>query len=299
MNATDPGGARAAVFAVTLALWIPAPAVFAATPGGAYDLWVVDAVPSTPAQNARSRATAGTAMPPTTASEPARQMFGDGMAAPVISLDAISRSGAGPSTLRVLSIGADGTVMVSSGGGFPRRFDTLLPPGELVALQRFILEQQRFAEIDGPALAQQVGSVADDAAIVVIRVNTDEGPHQVALEALPDAAVLRPGIEPLQRLHAIYQALMRLVHVTIIGGEAALAAAVAEVNAVLAREHPQAQPLGVDHLLEAHAVADGGVRLSLLRVDPPADGQPGLRWYAEMHRPAIGQAQVRIWRRPG
>ena len=229
---------------------------------------------------------------------PAHQPIPAAMTEPVISLDAVSRSGAGPSTLRVLAIAAEGGVAVSSGGGVVRPFDAQLTPAELAELRTFILEQQRFASIDGPALARQVGSVTDDAATVVISVATAGGVHRVALEALPDAAALRPGIEPLQRLHAVYQRLMRLVHVTIVGGDDALEAAVAAVNAVLAREHPGAQPLGGQHLLEAHALPDGGVRLSLLRVDAPAAGQPGLRWYAEVQRPASGQPQVRIWRRP-
>jgi hypothetical protein len=230
--------------------------------------------------------------------ESARQPIPATLTKPVISLDVVSRSGAGPATLRVLAIAADGGVAVSSGGGVVRSFDARLTPAELAELRGFILEQQRFASIDGPVLARQVGSVTDDGATIVISVATAGGVHRVALEALPDAAALRPGIEPLQRLHAVYQRLMRLVHVTVVGGDAALEAAVVAVNAVLAREHPGAQPLGGEHLLEAHALPDGGVRLSLLRVDAPAAGQPGLRWYAEVQRPASGQPQVRIWRRP-
>jgi hypothetical protein len=231
--------------------------------------------------------------------EAARSPIAGAVDQPVISLDALSRSGAGPQALRLLAVLADGQVVVHSGGGVVRAFDMQLTAAELAALRAFVLEQQRFAAIDGAALAREVGSVADDAATIVVSVATNGGVHRVALEALPDAAAMRPGIEPLQRLHAVYQRLMQLVHVTIVGGEAALAAAVAEVNAVLMREHPQARPLGGQDLLEAHALPDGGVRLSLLRIDPPVGGQPGVRWYAELQRPATGQPQVKVWRRPG
>jgi hypothetical protein len=178
--------------------------------------------------------------------------------------------------------------------GPPRQFKTRISEDDLQAFLSLAIDRNRFFQISGPQLQETVGIVTDDAPTTSIRIRADGLDHEVAMAALSEAAARRPDVRQLQQLHAIYLHLLRLMNVTVAGGEAGLERALEIINAQLARERPGQRPLGVQDLELAHPMADDGVRLRFVRTDRTSTAATSSRLLVEMDRPAKGSPVVRV-----
>ena len=212
----------------------------------------------------------------------------------VVNLSVKGQSVAKEAVARTMSIYADGAVAFVSPFGPPKQFRTRMGGSDLQDFLNFAIDRNRFFEINGQHLQKTVGIVTDDAPTTSIRIRADGTDHEVDMVALSEAAERRPDVVQLQQLHAIYLHLMRLMNVTVAGGEAELERALQIINAQLAREKPGQPPLSVQELELAHPIADDGVRLRFLRTERTSIVAPSSRLLVEMDRPVNGPPTVRV-----
>lgn len=219
----------------------------------------------------------------------------------VVTMEIVSHSGAWSGRLKVLEVLANGETMVISPNGLPLRYEVRLGRSELLELLSEIIDHDRFFEIDGSSLASAVGSLSDDATTTEIRVRADGRDHIVTLEALPDAATIKPHIEPLQRLATVYNRLMHWIHVVVGGGDDGIIDALDHANNTLEQQYPNAAPLTAGDLISSTPMPDGTLRLSFLRLSIPdftSPNAPTKRLYVEVDRSPERSTQVRIWQHP-
>ena len=235
--------------------------------------------------------------------------------AEVISLD--FQGGFTPPRLKkspTLSVLRDGTVLIPDNYGQSQDVKTQMTEKELQDLLHFIIETNKFFEIDAKKIQAQVMkaeqpkkdkqgnltiSIAPrvaDAPNTVIMVETKDRDHEVTWYALSMAAGQHKEIAALQQLRAIEQRLQRVMTVAHAGGTERVAEVLNLVNERVQQEYPGAQKLSQDHLLSASLRPDGSRSCFWQWIQQGPDGTAASARYVtvNMQQPATGEPTFMI-----
>jgi len=179
----------------------------------------------------------------------------------------------------------DGTMR--SGAG-----ETRIDADAVQALLRFIVEDQRFLDIDGDAVRlkiHQENSQRGSALAVlhaptsVIEVRLKDRRHAVEMHALQFEATAHPKIGALQRLARVQRRIIRVFSVALLGGEARAGELRDAASAELKKHHPGRAPFTLNDLAAAGRRPDGALVAHFRRDESPTkfsyvivlvDGEP-------------------------
>lgn len=183
---------------------------------------------------------------------------------------------------------ADGRVVLGAPHGMRKRVHAELPAARVAALRDFLLDEQKLGEFDAGKVREQVRDVeakrraeADnagglmlapsrvvDAATTILRVRKDHETIEAKYYALHHAVQQYPGIESLARFHAAEQRIQRLTHELYAGGKESCRRYAELATRALRREHPEAEPIGCEHLESAMLRSTGERVLRFRRTMP-------------------------------
>jgi hypothetical protein len=161
----------------------------------------------------------------------------------------------------LLRVHADGALRLRNG-------EARVAPGEVEELLRFIVEEQRFFEIDPQALRlamhqanSRYGSavVVVDGATTTIEVTQRGRHHAVEQYALAFSAQRYSEVAALRRLAAIEHHLIRFGAVAHLGGDAVAQRMLRAANEQLAVVFPAVAPLTLEDLATAGTRRDGAL----------------------------------------
>jgi hypothetical protein len=170
-----------------------------------------------------------------------------------------------------LMIRADGSISVADPRGIWPDIQGRLSAAELQDFLRFIVRDQDFFALDAPDIRRKVeleaartnsGTTISDAGEPVIRVKTAENDKEIRYYAL-DFYAMRypadrfPSLKALGQLHAVQARLQRLTEEVRGGGKDAINRALADANAYLRRERPEAPLFTADNYLRTLLNGDG------------------------------------------
>lgn len=182
-----------------------------------------------------------------------------------------------------LTILADGTVLCPDRFGAARDVTGRIDPEEVRELLRFVLGERKFGKVDAAAIKKAVADeqranngflpVVADAPNTWVKVTTKGTTHEAEYYALGMAARQHPKIDALQDFDAIAKRLQRVMHVAHGGGRERIAEILKVANAELKRQHPEADPLEMEHLTSAYVRADGSTTYNF---GWSAQGMPGV-----------------------
>jgi len=194
-----------------------------------------------------------------------------------------------------LVIHPDGTMASSAG-------ETRIDPARLQELLRFIIEEQRFWDIDSEAVRlaiHQENSQRGSALAVlhaptsVLEVRLQDRTHRVEVHALQFEANAHPGIDSLQRLAAIQRRVIQVFSIALLGGEWRVARLRDLASAELRKHHPDRAPFTLDDLAAAGRRSDGSLVAHFRR-----DESPTQLSYVVVLVPLEGDPQAQLAARP-
>ncbi len=226
---------------------------------------------------------------------------------PVLELD--YKGGFTPPRLKkdpALSILADGTVLMPDRFGMGKDVTGKVSKEELQELLRFVIAEKKFAEIDGKELKKEVAEAEKkrggfipriaDAPNTWVRVNVKGHQHEAEYYALGMAANQWPAVQGLQDLDAVSKRLQQVMNLVRGGGRERVEAMLKLANAELKKQHPDADPLTMEHFRYASENADGSRRYSFSWNAQGMPGVPATATYvsATVVVPAEGEAEVMV-----
>ena len=162
---------------------------------------------------------------------------------------------------RIVRIEADGTIRLRNG-------TTSADPEQIQELLRFIVEDQRFFDIDQQALKLAVHQANSryGTAIAVMDGNTTtvsvrlrDRVHAVEQYALEFSAQRYSAVPALQRLAAVERAIVRFVAIAHLGGESTALRMLRAANDELYARYPEVELLTMDDLATAGTRKDGAL----------------------------------------
>jgi hypothetical protein len=161
-----------------------------------------------------------------------------------------------------LSILADGTVSRPDPFGLNKDQQSKITQAELQELLRYVVETQRFFQVDPKVLRKKLhaaegGVSIVDASATVLKVSIRGKSLEVEQYALRFVARTHPQIDELKRLGAIEQRLGNLRAIVGAGGKKKAAEIVALANQHLKKRYPKAKPLTLGDLADAGERRDG------------------------------------------
>lgn len=175
----------------------------------------------------------------------------------------------------VMSILADGTVLLPDRFGMSKDVTGSISADELQELLRFVLAEKKFTSIDSGKLKQAVDEakrqkggfapVVADAPSTWVRVHIEGTTHEAQYYALGMAARQYPAVEKLQDFDAVATRLQRVMNVVRGGGRERIARILVLANAELKKQHPKTAALGMDDFSSAGPRADGTTYYSFNR----------------------------------
>lgn len=172
--------------------------------------------------------------------------------------------------------------------------ETSIEPDQLQALLRFLIEEQRFFDIDSEAVKlaiHQENSQRGSALAIlhaptsILTLNLRDRSHRVEVHALQFEAKAHPKIESLQRLALIQRRIIREFSIALLGGERTAQRLCELASAELATHHPERAPFTLNDLaaagrrkddsLVAHFRRDeSATAFSYVIVLVPVEGEP-------------------------
>ena len=203
----------------------------------------------------------------------------------------------------VLSILADGTILMPDRFGFSKDVKGKMTQAELQDLLRFALEKNKFFSYDpkkvkAKMLAAEKGKPIPrvaDAPSSVFEIRTADKTHKVSHYALGMVGRFYQTVPELQQLYAIQQRLNYVMNETRIGGKAEVQKMLKLANAELKKMHPKAKPLTVEDFRSTSIRRDGTKSVTFYRYGKTADGKPD-RTYVSVgiQIPAKGEPKVSV-----
>jgi beta-lactamase regulating signal transducer with metallopeptidase domain len=162
-----------------------------------------------------------------------------------------------------LKILADGTAVAGAPYGKRKRLTAKLSAQHVQQLLRFVLDEQRFREINDKDVGIPAGAIVSDAQRAVVEVQCDGKRHQVRF--IPGIDISRAASEgeesPAARILAIRLRLSQVSAEMHAGGKQGIAEHLQKVNARLRAEHKDVPPLAAADLQDAARFADKGLAL--------------------------------------
>lgn len=185
-------------------------------------------------------------------------------------------------TAPVLSILADGTVLMPDRYGFSKDVKGKISRSELQDLLRFAIERNKFFSYDPKKVKAKIREAEKDKPVPriadapssVFEIRTADRTHKVSHYALGMVGRFYKGVDELQQLYAIQQRLNRLMNETRLGGKGELGKILNLANAELKKQHPKAKPLSIADLRSVNIRRDGTKSVSFYRFGKTADGKP-------------------------
>jgi hypothetical protein len=146
--------------------------------------------------------------------------------------------------------------------------ETSIDPDQLQALLRFLVEEQRFLDIDSDAVRlaiHQENSQRGSALAIlhaptsILTLNLRDRTHRVEVHALQFEAKAHPKIESLQRLALIQRRIIREFSIALLGGERRAQRLCDLASEELATRHPERAPFTLTDLAAAGRRKDGSL----------------------------------------
>ena len=182
----------------------------------------------------------------------------------------------------VLSILADGTLLMPDRFGMAKDVTGKITRKELQDLLRFAITENKFFKFDAAKVKEKVRKASAgrpriaiaDAPSSVVEIKLAGKSHKASYYALGFAARQYKTVAELQQLYAIQQRLNRLMNVTRLGGKKEVAKMLVLANVHLKKKFPKAAPLTASDLQSAGVRRDGSKYVSFSRYGKRADGKP-------------------------
>jgi hypothetical protein len=181
-----------------------------------------------------------------------------------------------------LSIRADGRLRAPSLHGVGQDFEATLPAEDLRALLRFVVEDQRFFELDRGAIEADIAkrrepddpvlSVAD-ASETVVEIRWGGRAKTVSFPALGAAVAMHPDVDGVRRLASVVRRIDATHAAARAGGREGARRIVETANAALAKAHPGEAAFSADDLEFTGERPDGTRIFRMRRRTPPGKGQ--------------------------
>ena len=203
----------------------------------------------------------------------------------------------------LLSVLADGTVLMPSIFGETRDVSGKISPDELQVLLRFAIEENKFFSFDEEKVkakmleverAKEVPRIAD-VPDSVFEIHLADRSHKVRHYALGMAREFYKEVDELQHLLALQQRLNRLMSETRVGGKAGIERLVKLANVELKKQYPDIKALKVEDFSGAYLRRDGVTSATISRTGKTAAGKPdGTFTAAVLEIPEEGVPKVKI-----
>lgn len=221
----------------------------------------------------------------------------------VLSYD--SHSGFGPPRANknpMLSILADGTVLMPDRYGRGGDVTGKISAAELQGLLHFAVEDNKFFSFDTDKVKvkmkaaeqqRQIPQIAD-APVSAFFIQLAKRSHGVSHYAMGMASQY-PEITELQQLNAIADRLRKLMNKTRVGGDAGVAKLLKAANKELKKQHPGVKSLAAEHFSGSYTRPDGITSATFARYGMTAAGKrDGSYVVAVIQAPKQGEPQVTI-----
>ncbi|MFP6766211.1 MAG: hypothetical protein VB858_21440 [Planctomycetaceae bacterium] len=203
----------------------------------------------------------------------------------------------------LLSILADGTVLMPDLYGQARDITGKISQTELQGLLRLAIENNGFFSYDAAKVKEKMLKAESDRQIPriadapesVFEIRLADRKHNVRHYALGMAGQFYKDIEELQKLRAIHERLRQLMNETRVGGKAGIRKLVTAANTELQKQHPGTQPFTGKEFRGSYIRRDGKTAATISRNGKTAEGKPdGTFVVAIIEIPGNGVPAVKI-----
>lgn len=203
----------------------------------------------------------------------------------------------------ILSIQADGTVLMPDVYGTSRDIKGKISQEELQAILRLAIEDNKFFSHDNAKIKKRIDEIEKtrqipkiaDAPVSAFEIRLADRNHEASQYALGFAVTAYPEIEELKRLTKFQERLRRLMNETRVGGQKGVEKLLEAANAELKKQYPDLKPFDSSNFRGSYFQRDGVLSVTISRNGMTSEGKPdGTFTVAVMKVPEKGEPEVTL-----